>query len=732
MNAPKKELKVEKKWLNPDGTVCDQPWMNSISFQIEQISTKWVNGEPTGETKSSLVNIDGNDRFTIKGTSENPRWIIDLADRSSLDMAHNVYAKQEDSTDGGDAWTFYLDGLYQGYFDANLDEWHCEYVIREVDAVKSDVTIESSGTSSQIVTIKNTFSDTGAVKITKTFSGIKALPENFKITATWTDGDGKSYTVDLKVTDEQPENVTLSGNGSDSNPYVWTISKIKLGTNVNVTFTESGFETEGYDVTVTSTYTGTESPVTVENPTDDPTITVVVADDTINSGHFTNTYVPHTGSLKIQKKVEAKAEGAESGKDITSTLADGEYIFRIYEEDGLTQAKDANGELVEDVSIIITNGKAEPVEVNNLLPGKYKVLEISGSNPAVTLNIEQKEVIVWDSQSGDDSAEINIATITNTLETVEVSADKKWLDASGNELPWPKDATVTFGVFAGTSTTPLTTVVLDGIADTGTTAPNGDPWGYEASMSSPADGSTGTGDESQTASTGGKAVFVNLPKKDKDGKTIVYTIKETESFTGYVNKYPDGVPNGGTIVNTPEAGEIDIKVVKVIKGTETKLSGAAFTLIQLNENGHGDYKVDEQGKYVKEEVSDVSEDGVTTFEKIGNGYYEISETTVPVGYVLDGNSIFYFKVENGAVTWLEKNETLPVTSWAEKTNDDTGTVAFVKATESELDTFTVGNTPGTQLPQTGGIGTTLFTALGGLMTVTAGAILTIRRKKQYS
>ena len=35
-----------------------------------------------------------------------------------------------------------------------------------------------------------------------------------------------------------------------------------------------------------------------------------------------------------------------------------------------------------------------------------------------------------------------------------------------------------------------------------------------------------------------------------------------------------------------------------------------------------------------------------------------------------------------------------------------------------------------ELPQTGGIGTTLFTALGGLMTVTAGAILTMRRGKR--
>ena len=36
---------------------------------------------------------------------------------------------------------------------------------------------------------------------------------------------------------------------------------------------------------------------------------------------------------------------------------------------------------------------------------------------------------------------------------------------------------------------------------------------------------------------------------------------------------------------------------------------------------------------------------------------------------------------------------------------------------------------GVQLPNTGGAGTTLFTALGGLMTATAGAILTLRRRR---
>ena len=718
MNAPKMDLTVEKKWLDENGNPRE-PWNDSITFQIEQISTKWVNGEPTGETKSSLVNIDGEDRFTIDGEGKNPHWIIDLANRKSLDMAHNVYATQTGSTNDGAAWTFYLDGLYQGYFDANLDEWHCEYVIREVDAVKSDVAIESTGTSSQIVTVSNTYSETGAVKITKTFSGIKALPESFKITATWTDGESATHTVDLKVTGDQPANVTLSGNGSKDNPYVWTISKLPLGEEVKVTFTESGFETEGYDITVTST---TDTNVTNENP-----ITIVaVADNAINSGSFTNTYVPRTGELKITKQVKAKANGAESGADITTTLADGEYIFRIYEEDGVTLAKDADGKPVEDISIIITNGVSKTAEVKNLLPGKYKVMEISGSNSAVTLNYEQKEVTVTGNTSGDDIPETGIATITNTLETVEVSADKKWVGADETELVWPEGATVTFGVFAGTSTTPLAIVELNGTADTNRTAPNGNPWGYEAAVSSKADDSTVAGDEDETKATGGKAVFVNLPKKDKDGKTIVYTIKETVPYTGYENKTPEGVENKGTIVNTPEAGEIDIKIVKVIKGTETKLAGAAFTLTQLNEEGKGDYKTDDQGNLVKKEISEVSTDGVTTFEKIGSGYYEVKESTTPAGYVLDGNSTFYFKVENGAVTWLEKGDDTPVTLWNEKTKDDTNTVKFTKATADKPDTFTVGNQAGTELPQTGGIGTTLFTALGGLMTVAAGAVLTLR------
>jgi LPXTG-motif cell wall-anchored protein len=42
----------------------------------------------------------------------------------------------------------------------------------------------------------------------------------------------------------------------------------------------------------------------------------------------------------------------------------------------------------------------------------------------------------------------------------------------------------------------------------------------------------------------------------------------------------------------------------------------------------------------------------------------------------------------------------------------------------------VNDQGGYVLPETGGIGTALFTALGGLMTATAGAVLALRRKRK--
>ena len=68
--------------------------------------------------------------------------------------------------------------------------------------------------------------------------------------------------------------------------------------------------------------------------------------------------------------------------------------------------------------------------------------------------------------------------------------------------------------------------------------------------------------------------------------------------------------------------------------------------------------------------------------------------------------------------------------WNENQTSGGVVKTFAMKTETDNAKATVENTSGTALPQTGGIGTTLFTVLGGLMTVAAGAILTMRRGKR--
>ena len=85
---------------------------------------------------------------------------------------------------------------------------------------------------------------------------------------------------------------------------------------------------------------------------------------------------------------------------------------------------------------------------------------------------------------------------------------------------------------------------------------------------------------------------------------------------------------------------------------------------------------------------------------------------------------------------LEKGSGKPST-WQEKTSKGSGelisfTAAVAADPENEVKeqnaVFVVENTQGTALPQTGGIGTTMFYVIGAILVIGAGVILVSRRR----
>jgi LPXTG-motif cell wall-anchored protein len=121
----------------------------------------------------------------------------------------------------------------------------------------------------------------------------------------------------------------------------------------------------------------------------------------------------------------------------------------------------------------------------------------------------------------------------------------------------------------------------------------------------------------------------------------------------------------------------------------------------------------------------------TTFDLSGldDGLYKLEETKAPAGYNKLAAPI-YFKVEathvNGALTNLTCVETNE--AGVTKTGND------VASFDIELDDGTIEtdieNNQGTELPSTGGIGTTIFYVAGIVLVLGAAAIIIARRKAE--
>jgi len=146
------------------------------------------------------------------------------------------------------------------------------------------------------------------------------------------------------------------------------------------------------------------------------------------------------------------------------------------------------------------------------------------------------------------------------------------------------------------------------------------------------------------------------------------------------------------------------------------LQGANFT---LTGNGH-----------TYNATSD--ENGYLNFTGLDAGTYQLTETSAPAGYKFSTDPI-------DVVISAEYNEDGTLKSYTITVdNDKTSTYTATNEGEwtstttidNEAKTTGIVNEQGVTLPSTGGIGTTIFYAVGGLMVLGAAIILVSRRKAE--
>ncbi len=152
-----------------------------------------------------------------------------------------------------------------------------------------------------------------------------------------------------------------------------------------------------------------------------------------------------------------------------------------------------------------------------------------------------------------------------------------------------------------------------------------------------------------------------------------------------------------TFTNTRK--KLDVNLLKVDENGQP-LTGASFKLTQVDENGRA-----VSGGIMKPSTA-VDANGKLTFTDLVAGYYELEETVYPDGYINKSTDKPIFQVV------LDENGDLGVVF------ENTEMVTF----DSESITFTVKNTPGEALPNTGGTGTLPYT-LGGFALIAAGALM---------
>lgn len=164
-----------------------------------------------------------------------------------------------------------------------------------------------------------------------------------------------------------------------------------------------------------------------------------------------------------------------------------------------------------------------------------------------------------------------------------------------------------------------------------------------------------------------------------------------------------------------------------------KLSGAEFTV--KDSEGNTIYAKGSGGVYeycassAEGAVSqfDTDANGILVIKGVAAGEYEVTEAVAPQGYNLLLTPV---SVE----AEMKEAYTTTITYYLDADGQVTDTVTEKVQTKDagyNVAGIVVVNNAGTELPSTGGIGTTIFYVIGGLLAVGAGVLLFARRRAGY-
>lgn len=192
---------------------------------------------------------------------------------------------------------------------------------------------------------------------------------------------------------------------------------------------------------------------------------------------------------------------------------------------------------------------------------------------------------------------------------------------------------------------------------------------------------------------------------------------KNKMYLEYSNN-PNGEGTGKTKDDTVIVFTYKVEVDKVDENSKP-LEGAEFSVEKLV-----------KGEWVAQKV-EVTDGNIFTVKGIDDGEYRLKETKTPNGYNTISDEYVYFTVTAEHDVLSDNPALTNLTGIAHGADAQSGLVGEYKFAPKQDDgslTAVIINQSGAILPSTGGIGTTIFYIIGGLLVVVAGSVLFVRKR----